>query len=212
MLTASSILSRGIAGLVLLALALPAMAQLGSGLPISLDADSSSLDRRTNRISFQGLRITQGALGIEAELAWATGLDFENSEWRFQGNVRITIESAIISSSEAELKFEANQLKTADLTGQPAVFRDIRTDAGDAIHGQAKHFTYDNAKGTIRMSEAARITEGPNEISGCDLLYDVLQEKITVSSADCNELVKMTILPSTSAKNGENQDLSENTE
>jgi lipopolysaccharide transport protein LptA len=211
MLMASSIRNVATTALVLLALMTPAAAQLGSGLPISLDADSSSFDRRTNQISFQGLRITQGALGIEAERAWATGLDFENSEWRFRGNVRITIESAIISSTEAELKFEANQLKTADLTGQPAEFRDIRTNAGEVIHGQAEHFTYDNAMGTIRMSEAARITEGPNEIRGCDLLYDVLQEKITVSSAECDEPVSMTILPPTT-KDGETENISEGDE
>lgn len=211
MLMASSIRSCAAAAFMVLVLVGPAAAQLGSGLPISLDADSSSLDRRTNEISFQGLRITQGALGIEAELGWATGLDFENSEWRFQGNVRITIESTIISSTDAELKFQANQLKTADLTGQPAVFRDIRTNAGEVIHGEAKHFTYDNAAGTIRMSEAARITEGPNEIRGCDLLYDVLQEKITVSSAECDEPVSMTIVPPASAGDEKTED-SERTE
>jgi len=208
---ASSIRSRT-AILALLGFIAPAAAQLGSGLPISLDADSSSLDRRTNKISFQGLRITQGALGIEAESAWATGLDFENSEWHFLGNVVITIESAIISSAEAELKFESNELKTADLIGEPAVFRDIRTDAGEVIHGQAKHFTYDNATGTIRMSEAARITEGPNEIRGCDLLYDVLEEKITVSSAECDEPVSMTIVPPARTPADGTKDISENGE
>ena len=176
-------------------LAVPASAQLGSNLPISLDADSSSLDRRTNRITFQGLRITQGALGIEAESAWATGLDFEDSEWRFEGNVRITIESATINSSEAELRFEANQLKTADLTGSPAVFQDLRTTNGEIIEGEAQHFTYDNNKGTIRMLDDARIAEGGNEIRGCDLTYDVLQEKITVSSEGCGAPVSMTIIP-----------------
>lgn len=195
MLMANSILRRGT--WLLLLLTVPAAAQLGSGLPISLDADSSSLDRRTNQISFEGLRITQGALGIEADSAWATGLDFENSEWRFQGNVRITIESAIINSAQAELKFEANQLKTADLTGQPAIFRDLRTNAGEVIQGQAKHFTYDNAAGTIRMSEEARISEGPNEISGCDLIYDVMREKITASSGKCKGPVSMVIVPPT---------------
>jgi len=181
--------------MLLLAVASPAIAQLGSNLPISLDADSSSLDRRTNRITFQGLRITQGALGIEAESAWATGLDFEDSQWRFEGNVRITIESATINSSEAELKFEANQLKTADLTGKPAIFQDLRTANGEVIEGQAQHFTYDNGKGTIRMLDDARIAEGGNEIRGCDLIYDLLQEKITVSSEGCGAPVSMTIIP-----------------
>jgi len=169
--------------------------QAGEPLPISLDADSSSFDRRSNTVSFRGLRISQGSLGIEADNALATGLDFENSEWQFAGNVRINIESAKILAGTAELQFVNHQLLSAALRGEPARFADVAQETGEPIIGQANLFQYDTASGTIRMTEQAFLSEGPNEISGCDLLYDLGRETITASSSDCGQPVRMTIQP-----------------
>ena len=70
-------------------------------LPISLDADSSSFSQETGTMVFRGLQISQGSMKIEADEAIATGLDFEKSEWSFNGNVNITIDSARINSDRA---------------------------------------------------------------------------------------------------------------
>jgi lipopolysaccharide transport protein LptA len=169
--------------------------QSGAPLPISLDADSSSFDRRSNKVSFEGLRISQGSLGIEADSALATGLDFENSQWQFTGNVRISIESAEILSSTAELQFVNHQLLSATLRGEPAQFADVAQETGEPIAGYANLFQYDTADGTIRMTDQAFISEGPNEISGCDLIYDLGRETITATSSECGEPVRMTIQP-----------------
>ena len=192
-----------------LLLAGSAAGQSDEPIPISLDADSSSFDRRNDTVTFQGVRITQGRLGIQAESAVATGLDFEDSEWRFQGNVQINIDSARAYSDFADLTFKSHQLLTAILQGEPAEFEDLSTDTGDLVRGQARVFTYDISEGTIRMSEDAWLREGPNEIRGCDLIYDVDQEKITASSSDCGERVMMTIVPSSSADRQENGEDSE---
>lgn len=171
-------------------------------LPISLDADSSSFDRKSNTVSFRGLRISQGSLGIEADTAMATGLDFGNSEWRFSGNVRISIESALIRSDDAELRFVDHQLLAAELRGQPARFEDVAQDTGEPITGYANQFRYDTAQRTIRMTDEAFLSEGPNEISGCDLLYDLGRETITATSSECGEPVRMTIQPPQAIENG----------
>jgi lipopolysaccharide export system protein LptA len=174
----------------------PAVGQQATNpLPISLDADSSSFDRRSNTVKFRGLRISQGALGIQADNALATGLDFENSEWQFEGNVRITIESAKILATTADLQFVNHQLLFAALRGQPARFTDIAQETGTPITGQANKFEYNTATGTIRMTEEAFLSEGVNEISGCDLTYDLSQETITATSSDCGQPVRMTIQP-----------------
>ena len=192
----------------LLALGVSAAAHTQSPdtIPITLDADSSSFDRKTDTVTFTGVRITQGTLGIEAESAIATGLDFEDSEWRFNGNVRITIDSARVLSDYADLTFKSHQLLTAALRGAPAEFEDVRTATGETIRGQANVFTYDNSQETIRMSQDAWLREGANEIRGCDLVYDVMREKITASSSDCGERVMMTIVPSTGANEGESSE------
>jgi lipopolysaccharide transport protein LptA len=188
---------------LLLACCAAAAQQVTEPLPISLDADSSSFDRRSNTVSFEGLRITQGALGIEADNARATGLDFGNSQWRFSGNVRITIDSAKILSNSADLQFLDHQLLSAALRGEPAQFEDVARETGEPIVGYAKLFEYDTAQGTIRMTEQAFLSEGPNEISGCDLLYDLGRETITASSSECGEPVRMTIQPPRNIDDGE---------
>ncbi len=176
--------------------------QRAEPLPISLDADSSTFDRRSNTVSFQGLRISQGTLAIEADSALATGLDFENSEWQFSGNIRITIDSARILSDTAELKFVDHQLLFAALRGEPAQFEDVAEETGKPIVGHANVFEYDTAQGTIRMTDQAFLSEGPNEISGCDLIYDLSRETITASSSECGEPVRMRIQPPQAPLNG----------
>ena len=164
-------------------------------LPISLDADSSSFDRKTNLVHFSGLVISQGELRIEADEAVATGLDFEQSEWRFTGRVRIVVDSAVLESDSAVFTFAAHQLATAQLEGTPASFRDLSADREEPAHGSANKLSYDYAERILRMSESAWVTKGPNEIRGCDLIYDFNEERVTSGSSDCGEPFRITILP-----------------
>ncbi len=76
-------------------------------------------------------------------------------------------------------------------------------ETGEPILGYANLFEYDTAQGTIRMTEQAFLSEGPNEISGCDLLYDLGRETITASSSECGEPVRMTIQPPQNINDGE---------
>ena len=70
-------------------------AQLGDlRLPISLDADSTDYDGKSSMLMFQGLRLTQGSIGVEADEGRASKLDFEDSVWHFAGNVIIDTENA----------------------------------------------------------------------------------------------------------------------
>ena len=193
---ASFSLKSGLELAVLLLLGCIASAQEDEDpLPISLDAESSSFDRKNGTVSFRGLRITQGDFIIRADEAIASDLDFERSEWRFSGNIRVSIDSASIESSEAEATFESHELLVAELRGNPAVFQDANPERETAIRGGADRLQYDNRTRTLRMTEGAWLNEGPNEFRGCDLIYDFEQEKITSGSSDCGEPVVITILP-----------------
>src|SRR3979409_188244 len=57
--------------------------------PITLDAASSEVDYRTNTVVFSEVVISQGATRVRADHAHATGLNFANSRWTFEGKVRI---------------------------------------------------------------------------------------------------------------------------
>ncbi len=105
-------------------LANPAAAQAQDGdQTIKVDAGSWEYDRKNSNVSFEAIRITQGDLGIDADEARSSNLDFADSTWHFTGNVRIKGADADIRASEANLKFRDNKLETASIVGAPAIFR-----------------------------------------------------------------------------------------
>jgi len=162
---------------------------------VSLDAEWSSFDRQSNTMMFRGLRIAQGDFTIEADEAVASDLDFNRSEWEFNGNVRIAMDTATIESARAEIVFETHELLIVELQGDPARFRDRNPERGEPIQGGAEVLRYDSAERTLRMTGSARLSEGPNEFSGCDLIYNIDDKKITSGSSECGEPVSITILP-----------------
>lgn len=183
------------------------LAQTSEPSPISLDAESSSFDRQNNTVEFTALSITQDQMQIRADHAVASALDFEQSDWRFTGNVVLTFESATIEADSAEIVFVAHQLQSAELLGAPATFEDTSQAAEDPIRGGATQLSYDNVGRVMHMSQSAWLTQGLNEFRGCDLIYDLDQETITSGSSECGEPVVITILPPA----GENRDESSST-
>jgi len=169
-------------------------------LPISLDAESSLFDRQTSTVEFRRLTISQGDMSISADEAVATGLDFEEGEWRLTGNVTFTVESARIVADSALMTFSANELQSAELVGDPATLEDL----GDPepVSGGATRLVYDNVAQIMRMVDGAWFRSGQNEFRGCDLIYDLEQEKITSGSSECGEPVVITIVP----RNGEDEE------
>jgi len=186
----------------ILTIALTATAAQDDPLPISLDAESSSFDRQTNTVEFRRLNISQGDMSISADEAIATGLDFEEGEWLFTGNVAFTLESARIESDSARMTFVANELQTAELIGDPATLEYLGDPDSDPVRGGAARLVYDNVAQIMRMVDGAWFASGQNEFRGCDLIYDLEQEKITSGSSDCGEPVVITIVP----RNGEDEE------
>ena len=62
-------------------------------------------------MTFRGLRLTQGNIGIEADEGRASKLDFQDSVWHFSGNVIIDVENGHIECASADLQFKNNQLE-----------------------------------------------------------------------------------------------------
>ena len=76
-----------------------------SEMPIDLQAASSDFDYKNNSLLFKRVTITQGGLVVTAQQASATGLEFENSEWRLEGDVKITVPGGQLTSNEARVLF-----------------------------------------------------------------------------------------------------------
>ncbi|CAN5278073.1 hypothetical protein BH24PSE2_BH24PSE2_06110 [soil metagenome] len=161
--------------------------------PIALEARSSDFDRRNDRLVFREVTIRQGGLAIEADLAEATRLDFENSLWLFTGDVRIEFDTATIESQTASLQFKGHQLRHAEIAGDPARFAQKASANGPQATGEAHRLEYDFDTGIVTLSQNARLSEGANNITGDWLRYDMLKERIVAGSE--GDRVKIEITP-----------------
>ena len=182
---------------ILLLLPAAAAAQITDlRLPISLDADSTAYDGKSSMLMFRGLRMTQGTIGIEADEGRASNLDFEDSVWRFSGNVVIDVENGHIECDSADLRFTDHQLTLATIAGSPATFEMTRPGSGEITYAEAGKLRYDLLAGTIEFSDNAVITEGGNKIASNYLVYNILEQRINAQgSPEGDGKVRITYTP-----------------
>jgi lipopolysaccharide export system protein LptA len=170
-------------GAALAAAAAPAAQQT-----ISLDAQSSELDLRSNNVIFRKVRIAQGSMTVSADQGQATrqasGLDFDNSLWVFRGNVKITMDQGLLTSDDAEINFTKKLLSKAVANGKPAQFEQRIAKTGKLAQGHADTIDYDAARGIVRLVKNAWISDGQNEIRGETLKYNVLAQSIIADAAE----------------------------
>ena len=172
---------------VVCALALPGVRVFGAHVEqqsISLDAQSSELDYKNNSLVFRKVRIAQRNLSVSADLAQATGLDFENSHWVFHGAVKITMEQGQLTSDEADITFAKKLLSKAVVNGKPAAFEQRIAKSGKLAQGRADTIDYDVQKGVVHLSKNAWLSDGQNEIRGESLKYNVLAQSIVAESSE----------------------------
>jgi len=168
-------------------------------MPISIDADSSEFDYQTSRLVFRGLRMVQGNLGIEADIAETDKLDFTKGVWFFTGNVVIEAENATLFCDKARINFVEHQLTEAELTGNPARFEQLVEESGETNIGEAGSIVYKLKTGNLVLSENARFTNGASEISGDMITYNVVGRRLTADSGDSGP-VKILIEPPSDLK------------
>lgn len=151
---------------------------------ILLDAQSSELDYKNNSLVFRKVRIAQRNLSVTADLAQATGLDFENSHWVFHGAVKIAMEQGQLTSDEADITFVKKLLSKAVVNGKPAAFEQRIAKTGKLAQGRADSIDYDVKKGVVHLSKNAWLSDGQNEIRGESLKYNVLAQNIVAESSE----------------------------
>jgi lipopolysaccharide export system protein LptA len=166
-------------------------------LPIDLDAASTDVDYRGNRVRFRDVTVSQGDTTVQAERAEATGLQFEDSRWVFEGDVRIRVEQrGTLRSDRAIVEFTNNRIARATITGAPAEFEQQRTETNVMARGRAGSIEYAVADGTVRLSDEAWLSDGRNEITGPVLVYNIREERVLASGEPGGEQrVRITINP-----------------
>jgi len=190
-----------LAGCALAARAL-ALAPAPAQQPISVDAASSQVDYRTNTVVFTQVVISQGATRVQADHAHATGLDFANSRWNFDGNVHIDApDQGSLRSDAAVVEFRDNHIARATITGRPAQFEQKRADSDKVARGHADEIVYDVAAGTVRLKSDAWLSNGQNEITGPLLVYNMREQRVEAATAPgTGEHIHITIAGHDAAK------------
>jgi lipopolysaccharide transport protein LptA len=165
--------------------------------PINLEAASSDFDYRNGQLQFKQVRITQGDMSVEAAEANATGLEFENSEWRFKGDVKIKVRGGELESNEATVAFRNNEIVRARVVGSPARFRQVSDDPKKRAQGRASTIEYDVGASTVQLNGSAWLSDGQNEIRGSKLVYDIGRERVRANPGESEPGgVRITIRPS----------------
>jgi len=153
----------------------------------------------SSRVDMRGLRISQGDTTIEADTASASGFDCEQSEWRLDGNVRITVGSLRIEGTSARFVCQDDRLQQFELRGAPATFESIEPGDTRAASGGANLLAYDDAEARLSLTGDAWLSVGSNEIVGCDLIFDVDasgdEATFWSGSTECDERIRIRISP-----------------
>ena len=179
-----------------------------SGLPVQLEAaGGSEVDFQTREVILKKVVISQGTLRISADRARATGLNFANSRWNFEGNVHIDAEQrGNLHSDQAVVEFKDNHIDRAIITGKPAEFEQKR--ANDQVaRGHADEILYDVNDGTVRLTNDAWLSDGQNEISGPVLVYNIREQRVQAAAgpdaaASGEQRVHISIAPRAGAGAG----------
>jgi lipopolysaccharide transport protein LptA len=166
-------------------------------LPITVDAASSEVDYRTNTVALTQVVISQGGMRIQADHAHASGLNFANSRWTFEGHVRIDAEPrGSLRSDQAVVEFRDNRIVRATASGKPAEFEQPRADSQQVARGHADEIVYDVNEGTVRLSNDAWLSDGVNQISGPLLVYNIRAQRVQAATQPgSDQRIHITIVP-----------------
>jgi len=169
--------------------------------PILLDAQSTSIDLKTNSAVFSKIRISQGGMSISADQGQASqqrsaDMYFQDNVWNFRGNVKITVEQGQLFSDDAQITFVNNVLSKAVVNGKPASFEQTVAKTGKLAKGHADIIDYDAGKHLVRFLKDAYLTNGDHEILGQAVKYDILGQKVIAEEAEQNsQRVHIVITP-----------------
>lgn len=180
----------------MLCLAVPVAAEPAaqSALPITVEAAGSDFDYKNGRVVLRQVTIVQGDTQVRARQATATGLEFENSSWLFEGEVSIEAPEGSLASDTASVRFLDNTIQRAEVEGTPARFE--RKDETRTVNGRAARIDYDLVAGTVRLSGEAWISDGENEIVGSALVYSISEQRVLAEAAEQGgQPVRITIQP-----------------
>ncbi len=163
---------------------------------VIIDAETTGYDGKLSMLQFTGLRLTQGGTSIAADIAHASELDFDDSVWRFSGNVAFDTDLGSIRCDSADLTFSNFELQVATIEGSPATVEFKRDDSDEVSRASANKLHYNVAKGIMEFSGDAEFSEGGNRIASQTIVYNIHEQRFyAASSGSGDDRVKVTFTP-----------------
>lgn len=162
----------------------------------TFDAASSEIDYKAHSGSFKQITISEGKITVRADRAHATGLGQPSGQWTLTGNVRIHAPPhGNLTSDQAVVDILNNHITQATVTGNPAQFTQLGIAPGKVAEGHADQILYDIATGTVQLRKHAWLSDGRNQFSAPQLVYNILKDRIEATSRGPGERVHITITP-----------------
>ncbi len=187
----------GFATVAAVAVAVPAKTP-PSDKDTHVDAASAVVDYKTQTTAYKDIVITQDDIKVQADRAHSKGgLSLENSEWTFEGNVRIQSEQrGNLHSDQAVVEFRNNHIAKATVNGSPAEFEQKLANSEQTERGHANEIVYDVTDGTVRLSKDAWLSDGRNAVSAPELVYNIREQRVQGSTpVGAEGRVHITISP-----------------
>ncbi len=161
----------------------------------TLHWDAAQLDYQRGQVVLRDVQIQQGGTTIQAELAEASGLEFDDSTWTFSGNVRLHTPQGSLNADDATVRFLDSRVQTATVHGGPAVFAGEVGAGRTPARGHARAIDYDFASGEVRLNEDAWLSDGRNEINGARIVYNLAAQRVQAEGPSGGGRVSGTIRP-----------------
>jgi len=154
------------------------------------------LDYQTHHILMHDATICQGDMIVTADEIEAAGTDAKNSHWLLTGNVHVKSENqGELHSERATLEFGNGLLAHAVVTGNPAQFEQTQSSTGVLAHGHADTIDYDVQAGIVRLTDDAWLSDGRQEITAPELVYNVRAKQIEGTGNPSGGRVHATVQP-----------------
>jgi lipopolysaccharide export system protein LptA len=167
---------------------------------IDFSAAPVDIDIKNRVVIAHKVKITQGNLTLTADQGQANGTGvqtaFDDSRWVFHGAVKITMDTGVLNSDDAQVTFVNKRLTRAVASGKPATFQQKIEKSDKTAVGHSDLIDYDVAKGIVHLTKNAWLSDGQNEFRGESLKYNMIAQTIAADAAEQNnQRVHIIITP-----------------
>ena len=191
------------------ALLAAALAGLGAARPPTLprrtytfDAASSEINYKAQTGVFQNIEISQGKVTVFADRAHAIGIGRPNGQWTLIGKVRVHAPPhGNLSSERAVVQVRNQRVTKVTVTGSPAHFSQRGKAPRKLTEGHADQIVYNVTAGTVELNRDAWLSDGRNQISGPQIRYNIVEDRIEATSEGPGKRVHISIGPRTVSGN-----------